>query len=193
MCRLLLDDDLKAACTLFWISGFGLHIIVQAAFTFCGADETRGKTSTKQFLRLPAPWAAGGVNVDMAEAQRHAHRPNTPSAIQKAACTFRNGGAGCFFRCVAKLSPILQKRKWVCRCRQRAACILRTMSKSNMQAAFSNWQQICPLSRGRGLGRGLFRTARMLISAWRQVCPLPSPLPRERGWVFGCRQRVACT
>ena len=35
-------------------------------------------------------------NVDMAATQRHAHRPDTPSAIQKAACTFPNGVQAAF-------------------------------------------------------------------------------------------------
>ena len=92
MCRLLLDDGLKAACTLFWISGFGFRLayIVQAAFAFCGADETRGKTSTRRFLRFLRHGQRVACNVDMVAAQRHAHRPNMPSAIQKAACTFPN-------------------------------------------------------------------------------------------------------
>ena len=38
-------------------------------------------------------------NVDMVAAQRHAHRPNTPSAIQKAACPFRNGVRLLFWVC----------------------------------------------------------------------------------------------
>ena len=69
---------------------------MQAAFAFCGADETRGKTSARRFLRLPAPRATGGCNVDMVAAQRHADRPDTPSAIQKAACTFPNGVQAAF-------------------------------------------------------------------------------------------------
>ena len=161
MCRLLLDDGLKAACTLFWISGFGFRVldfgfrltyIVQAAFAFCGADETRGKTSVRRFLRLPAPRATGGVQCGYGGSAT----PCAPSqhAIRhsKSSLHFPKRGAGCFFGYAANLSPIPRKREWVCRCRQRAACILRTMSKSNMQAAFSNLQQICPLSRGRGLG-----------------------------------------
>ena len=84
---------------------------MQAAFAFCGADETRGKTSACSFCDCLRHGRRVACNVDMTAAQRHAHRPDTLSAIQKAACTlFRVGGAGCFFKFAANLSPLPRER-----------------------------------------------------------------------------------
>ena len=77
--------------------GFRLAYIVQAAFTFCGADETRGKTSARRFLRLPAPRATGGVQCGYGGSatpcapSRHAIRHS------KSSLHFPKRGAGCFF------------------------------------------------------------------------------------------------
>ena len=95
----------------FWISGFGFRLayIVQAAFAFCGADETRGKTSARRFLRLPAPRAAGGVQCGYGGAtpcipSRHAIRHS------KSSLHFPKRGAGCFFGCAANLSLLPWER-----------------------------------------------------------------------------------
>ena len=105
MCRLLLDDDLKAACTLFWILDFGFWVL---DFGFRLADRCRLLLRFVARMKRGAKHRLGGFcdclrhgrrvvcNVDMVAAQRHAHRPNTPSAIQKAACTFRNGVQAAF-------------------------------------------------------------------------------------------------
>lgn len=83
---------------------------MQAAFAFCGADETRGKTSAWQFLRLPAPRAAGGVqcgyggNATPCRPSRHAIRHS------KSSLHFPQRGAGCFFGCAANLSPLPRER-----------------------------------------------------------------------------------
>ena len=112
MCRLLLDDGLKAACTVFWILGFGFRLayIVQAAFAFCGADETRGKTSARRFLRFPAPRATGGVQCGYGGGAT----PCAPSqhAIRhsKSSLHFPKRDAGCFFGCTANLSPLPRER-----------------------------------------------------------------------------------
>ena len=96
MCRLLLSDGLKAACILFWILGFGFRVsariyIVQAAFAFCGAEETRGKTSAWRFLRLPAPLAAGGVPCGYGGSATPCRPSRHAIHHSKSTCTFRNG------------------------------------------------------------------------------------------------------
>ena len=82
---------------------------MQAAFAFCGADETRGKTSARRFLRLPAPRAAGGVQCEYGGAT-----PGIPSrhAIHhsKSSLHFPKRGAGCFFKFAANLSPLPRER-----------------------------------------------------------------------------------
>ena len=57
--------------------------------------------------RLPLPRAAT-LSAGMA-AQRHAYRPNTLSAIQKAACTFRNGVQAAFLG-VQRTCPLSRGR-----------------------------------------------------------------------------------
>ena len=105
MCRLLLDDGLKAACTLFWILGFGFWVL---DFGFRLADRCRLLSRFVARMKRGAKHRLGGFcdclrhgrrvacNVDMVAEQRHAHRPNTPSAIPKAACTFPNGVQAAF-------------------------------------------------------------------------------------------------
>ena len=79
---------------------------MQAAFAFCGADEPRGKTSARRFLRLPAPRAAGGVpcgyggSATPCRPSRHAIRHS------KNSLHFPKRGAGCFFKFAANLSPL---------------------------------------------------------------------------------------
>ena len=127
MCRLLLNDGLKAACTLFrildfgfWILDFGFWIL---DFGFRLADRCRLLSRFAARMKRGAKHRPGSFcdclrhgrrvacNVDMTAAQRHAHRPDTLSAIQKAACTlFRVGGAGCFFKFAANLSPLPRER-----------------------------------------------------------------------------------
>ena len=105
MCRLLLNDGLKAACTLFWISGFGFRVL---DFGFRLADRCRLLSRFVARMKRGAKHRPGSFcdclrnerwmacNVDMVAAQRHSDRPDTPSTIQKAACTFRNGVQAAF-------------------------------------------------------------------------------------------------
>ena len=111
MCRLLLDDGLKAACTLFWISGFGFRLayIVQAAFAFCGADETRGKTSVRRFLRLPAPQAVGGVPCGYGGSATPCRPSRHAIHHSKSTCTFRNGVQAAFLG-VQRTCPLCRRR-----------------------------------------------------------------------------------
>ena len=104
MCRLLLNDGLKAACTLFWISGFGFRVL---DFGFRLADRCRLLSRFAARMKRGAKHRLGsfcdylchgrrvGCNVDMA-AQRQAYHLDTPSTIQKAACTFPNGVQAAF-------------------------------------------------------------------------------------------------
>ena len=62
-------------------------------------------SSFRDYLRH-GRWVA--CNVDMA-AQRHAYHPDTPSAIQKAACTFRNGVQAAFLG-VQQICPFSRER-----------------------------------------------------------------------------------
>ena len=118
MCRLLLDDGLKAACILFWILDFGFWI---SGFGFRLADRCRLLSRFVARMKFGTKHRLGGFcdylrhgrrvacNVDMVAAQRHAHRPNTPSAIQKAACTFPNGVQAAFLG-VQRTCPLFRGR-----------------------------------------------------------------------------------
>ncbi len=83
---------------------------MQAAFAFCGTDETRDKTSARRFLRLPAPRATGGVPCGYGGSAT----PCAPSqhAIRhsKSSLHFPKRGAGCFFKFATNLSPLPRER-----------------------------------------------------------------------------------
>ena len=82
---------------------------MQAAFAFCDADETRAKYRPGSFCDCLRHGRRVACNVDMTAAQRHAHRPDTLSAIQKAACTFRNGVQAAFLG-VQRTCPLSRGR-----------------------------------------------------------------------------------
>ena len=101
MCRLLLDDGLKAACILFRISGFGFRLADRCRLLsrFAARMKRGAKHRLSSFCDCLRHGQQVAYNVDMVAAQRHAHRPNTPSTIQKAACTFPNGVQAAFWVC----------------------------------------------------------------------------------------------
>ena len=114
MCRLLLSDGLKAACTLFWISGFGFRVADRCRLLsrFVARMKSGAKHRLSSFFGYPRHGrrVAGGVQCGYGGSatpcapSRHAIRHS------KSSLHFPKRGAGCFFKFAANLSPLPRDR-----------------------------------------------------------------------------------